>query len=141
MPISFRRHDHMSQSRKTGYIFKQQQHTPPLNPALHLLHPPEPLQGHNPPKSLVPGPLDHTVRISLQEIFSPSSPSGRYRSSRVRHGTKDGEFRFQILLQTHDARDITASIAIIRRRPYGHYIFVLEVVFVPFVHKLMSPSY
>lgn len=36
---------------------------------------------------------------------------------------------------------ILATVAIVRRRPNRHNIFVLEQLLIPLVHQLMRPSY
>ena len=44
----------------------------------------------------------------------------------------------QVLAKRHDRSDIATSVTVIRRRPYGHNVLVLEVVLVAFIDELMS---
>jgi hypothetical protein len=76
--------------------------------------------------------------ISSKEVLSPRSSASRYSTPIIRHSTEDCEFRFQILLQTHNRSHITTAVTVIRRRPHSNHILVFEMVFVALIDKLMS---
>lgn len=100
---------------------------------------------HSAPKnmheaSLIPSHILAISLKSLEEVFSSRASSLGNRSPMIWHGAEDAEFRIQIFTQTHYACDIPASVAVIRRRPYGHDVLVFEVVFVAFLHELMCSS-
>lgn len=59
----------------------------------------------------------------------------------IRHGAEDFEIRVQVLAQCHDAGDVAAAVAVVGRRPDGHDVLVLEVVFVAFVDQLVRAGY
>ena len=51
----------------------------------------------------------------------------------IRHGREDGKVRLQILAQGHDTSDVSAAVTVVRRRPDGYDVLVLEVILVAFV--------
>ena len=74
----------------------------------------------------------------LQEVFSPRASACGDRAPIIRYGAEDGEFGFKILLQTHDGRDVAAAVTVVRCRPHGDNILVLEVVLVTLVDELVG---
>lgn len=62
-----------------------------------------------------------------QEVICPAARGSGHCALIVWHGGKDRELGVEVLPQVHDARDITAAVAVIRRRPDGHDRLVSEV--------------
>ena len=62
-----------------------------------------------------------------QEVIRPPARRTRHRTLVIRHGREDGELGIQVLAEIHDTRDITAAVAVIRRRPDGNDGFISKV--------------
>lgn len=94
--------------------------------------------GHKPPPSghPIPTPAKNTKqatqkeraqRAASQKVICPAARGPGHRALVVWHGGEDRELGVEVLPQVHDARDITAAVAVIRRRPDGHDRLVAEV--------------
>ena len=70
----------------------------------------------------------HSCGRRLEEVFASPTSAGRHGAAGVGNGAEDGEFGVEVLLQRHDGGDVTAAIAVVRRRPDGDDIFVFKVV-------------
>lgn len=56
----------------------------------------------------------------------------------IRHGAENREIRLEVLVQGHDGRDVAAPVAVVWRRPDGHDVLVVKVVFVALVDELVG---
>ena len=82
-----------------------------------------------------------TASAKLQEVFRPSPPTLRRRSTVLRNSAENCEFRIQIFPQVHNRGYIPASLTVVRRRPHRCYGPVFEVKLVAFVDQLVCTGY
>lgn len=75
-----------------------------------------------------------------QEILGAATGGRRNGPLFVGNRRKDGEFRIHVLGQIHNGRHVAAAVAIIGRRPDGHNVLGLEVIFEAFIDQLMGAS-
>lgn len=63
----------------------------------------------------------------LQEIVARATTAGRHMSLIIRHGRKDAEPGIELLVYSHDRRDVAAPIAVVWRGPDSDDGFLWEV--------------
>ena len=75
--------------------------------------------------------------VFLQEVLSPALSTSRNCTTVVGHGAEDFEVWLQVLAESHDAGDVSATVAVVGSRPNCDNILRGEVVLVALVDELM----
>lgn len=75
---------------------------------------------------------------NLQKVFTTSRSRRRHVSLIIADGAEKFECRFEVLANFADGRQIAAAVAVVWRTPDCDDVLFGEVVFVAFVHQLMS---
>ena len=92
------------------------------------------------PLAAHPSHLRKNRECQSQEVVARPSPASRHMPLVIWHGREDAELGAEVVVHRHDRSHITASVAVVGRRPDSHRILVGKHVLVTLLNELMRTA-